>query len=213
MASMKANARYIASVVLVLGLVATAPAWAQSSEQVIKPEVDRRDIHIPKIDVDDVEIGVYGGVLSVQDFGANSVSQVRAAYHLTEDFFIEGTLGRSKVSDEAFRRLGIPVFTDPETDLDYYHLSVGYNLFPGEIFFGRNWAMTSAVYLIGGVGNVHFNDENHTAFNFGIGIRVLPKDWFAVRAEMRDLLFQSDVLGKNELKHNFELTLGVAVYF
>ncbi|HEX9812130.1 MAG TPA: outer membrane beta-barrel domain-containing protein [Burkholderiales bacterium] len=196
-----------------LGAVVSVPVRAQSQTPVIQPEVDRRNIRIPKINVDDIEIGLYGGVLSVQDFGANSAAEFRAAYHLTEDFFIEGTVGRSTVSDESFRRLGIPIFTQQETNLDYYHLSVGYNLFPGEIFFGKNWAMTSAVYLIGGVGSVKFNNENSTSFNFGIGIRVLPADWLAVRVEMRDLLFESDILGKNELKHNFELVLGLGVYF
>ena len=189
------------------------PVRAQTEAPVIQPEIDRRNIHIPKINVDDIEIGIYGGILSVQDFGASTAVEFRAAYHLTEDFFIEGTVGRSSVSDESFRRLGIPIFTQPDTNLDYYHLSVGYNLFPGEIFFGKNWAMTSAVYLIGGVGNAKFNDESNTAFNFGIGIRVLPADWFAIRVEMRDLLFESSLLGKNELKHNFGLSLGVAVYF
>jgi len=198
---------------LLLGSVVTTPAPAQTPTPVIQPEVERRNIRIPKINVDDIEIGLYGGILSVQDFGANSVSQVRVAYHLTEDFFIEGTFAHSTVSDDSFRSLGIPIFTQPDTSLDYYHLSVGYNLFPGEIFFGKDWAMTSAVYLIAGAGNVKFNNENNTAFNFGIGIRVLPKDWLAIRVEMRDMLFESDVLGKNEIKHNFEMTLGLAVYF
>jgi outer membrane beta-barrel protein len=210
---MKTMPRIIFSSALLAAATVMAPAWAQTQTPVIQPEVERRDIRIPKIDVDDIEIGVYGGVLSVQDFGANSVTQLRIAYHLTEDFFVEGAFGRTTVSDQAFRRFGIPIFTQPETDLEYYHLSVGYNLFPGEIFFGKNWAMTSAVYLIGGVGNVNFNDENNTAFNFGIGVRVLPTDWFAIRVEMRDLLFESDLLGNNEIKHNFELTLGLAVYF
>lgn len=208
------KATFIATFVLLgFAVLATEPVAAQTQEPVIQPQVDRRDIEIPKIDVDDIEVGVYGGILSVEDFGANSVTEARIAYHLTEDFFIEGALGRSTVSDESFRRLGIPIFTERDTDLTFYHLSVGYNLFPGEVFFGSNWAMTSAVYLIGGVGNTDFNDENHTTFNFGIGVRALPKDWLAIRAEMRDLLFESDLLGNNELKNNFELVLGVAVYF
>ena len=194
------------ALLLLLGLIVLRPALAQTQEPVIQPQIERRDIQIPKINVDDIEVGIYGGILSVEDFGASSVTEGRIAYHLTEDFFIEGALGRSTVSDES-------LFTEPDTDLTFYHLSVGYNLFPGEVFFGNNWAMTSAVYLIGGVGNADFNDENHTMFNFGIGIRALPKDWLAIRAEMRDLLFESDLLGKNELKNNFELVLGVAVYF
>jgi outer membrane beta-barrel protein len=73
--------------------------------------------------------------------------------------------------------------------------------------------MTSAVYLVGGVGNVNFNGEGHTAYTFGIGIRALPVDWFSMRFEIRDHMFNSDLLGKNELKHNFEMTLGLAAYF
>jgi outer membrane beta-barrel protein len=182
-------------------------------EQVIRPELDRRDIKIPKIDAQDFEIGVYAGTLSVEDFGAKSVTGVRLSYHITEDFFIEGTYAKSKISDESFRRLGIALFPRQEEDLEYYNLSVGVNLFPGEVFVGKKWAMTSAVYLIGGVGETSFVDRDNTTFNFGVGVRLLPSDWVTIRVEMRDHLFESDLLGKNELKHNFELSAGVSIYF
>lgn len=199
--------------VLGAGLLLAAPAFAEQPEQVIQPELDRREIRIPQIDADDIEIGIYGGTLSVEDFGAEVVTGARIAYHVTEDFFVEAVAARSTVSDESFYRFGIPILRDREVDLTFYNLSVGVNLFPGEVFFGRNWAMASAVYLIGGVGNVNFNEENHNAFNFGIGLRLLPTDWIAIRAEIRDHLFESDLLGKNELKHNFEFSLGLSVYF
>ena len=202
---------------MTLSLIAPATATAQSAESIPEPvipaQVDRRGIHIPKISANDIEVGAFAGVLSVQDFGAKSSSGLLLGYHVTEDFFVEGTYGRSTISDQSFRRLGITIFNKEEVDLTYYHLSIGCNLFPGEVFVGKNWAMTSAVYLVGGVGNVNFNKENHTAYNFGIGIRVLPVDWFSMRFEMRDHMFTSDLLGKNELKHNFEMTLGLAAYF
>ncbi len=186
----------------------SAPATVQSAESVPEPvipaQVERREVHIPRISANDLEIGAYTGVLSVQDFGAKSSSGLRLGYHATEDFFVEGTYARSKVSDQAFRRLGIAIFKTEEVDLAYYYLSVGCNLFPGEVFLGKNWAMTSAVYLVGGVGNVKFN---------GVGIRALPVDWLSMRFEIRDHMFDSDILGKNELKHNFEMTLGLAAYF
>jgi len=193
--------------------VAVAQARESVPEPVIPAQVDRRDVHIPKIRANDVEIGAFVGILSVQNFGTKPSAGLRLGYHVTEDFFLEGTYGRSKVSDESYRGLGIPIFTKEVMPLSYYYLSVGCNLFPGEVFLGRDRAMTSAVYLVGGVGNVNFNNENHTAFNFGIGIRVLPVDWFSMRFEMRDQMFSSDLLGKNELKHNFEMTLGLAAYF
>jgi outer membrane beta-barrel protein len=182
-------------------------------EPVIPAQVDRRDVHIPKISANDVEIGVFVGILSVQNFGAKPSAGLRLGYHVTEDFFLEGLYGRSTVSDQSYRQLGIPIFNKEDIPLSYYYLSVGGNLFPGEVFLGKDRAMTSAVYLVGGVGNVNFNKENHTAFNFGIGIRFLPVDWLSTRFEMRDHMFNSDLLGKNELKHNFEMTLGLSGYF
>src|SRR5215470_12662467 len=200
-----------------LGALASGEAAAQSPESapepVIPAQVDRRDVRVPKIKSNDVEIGAYAGILSVQGFGTKPSAGLRLGYHVTEDFFLEGTYGRSKVSDESYRRLGIPLFSSEVIPLTYYNLSVGVNLFPGEVFVGKDWAMTSAVYLIGGVGNVKFNGESHTAYDFGIGIRALPKDWLSARFEIRDHMFSSDLLGKNELTHNFEMTLGVAAYF
>jgi outer membrane beta-barrel protein len=203
--------------IVTLSMIAPATATAQSAESVPEPvipaQVERRDVRIPKISANDIEVGAYAGILSVQDFGAKPSSGLRLGYHATEDFFVEGMYGRSKISDQSFRRLGIAIFNKEEIDLTYYNLSIGCNLFPGEVFLGKNWAMTSAVYLVGGVGNVKFNGENHTAYNFGIGIRALPVDWFSMRFEIRDHMFSSDLLGKNELKHNFEMTLGFAAYF
>src|SRR5260221_3659599 len=185
----------------------SAPATAQSAESVPEPvipaEVERRDVHIPRISANDLEIGAYTGVLSVQDFGAKSSSGLRLGYHATEDFFVEGTYARSKVSDQAFRRLGIAIFKTEEVDLAYYYLSVGCNLFPGEVFLGKNWAMTSAVYLVGGVGNVKFKREKHTAYNFGAGIRALPVGWASMCFGIRDHMFDSGIFGKNEIKQHF----------
>jgi outer membrane beta-barrel protein len=199
------------------GAIFPAAAAAQSPESIPEPvipaQVERRDVHLPKIKANDIEVGAYLGILSVQGFGTKPSAGLRLGYHVTEDFFLEGTYGRSKVSDESYRRLGIGLFTSEVVPLTYYNLSVGVNLFPGEVFVGKDWAMTSAVYLIGGVGNIKFDKESHIAYDFGIGIRVLPKDWLSARFEIRDHMFSTDLLGKNELTHNFEMTLGLAAYF
>ena len=192
-------------------------------EQVIEPAVSRLKITVPKIDVDDFEITLFQGMLSVENFGANSVSGVRLAYHVTEDFFLEGTYGKSTISDRAFRDLGLALFPNPEEDLTYYDVSLGAELFPGEVFLGRKRAMSSSVYLIGGVGNTDFvggtraggnqTRESRFTFNFGIGIRLLPTDWLAVRVDIRDHVFESDLLGDNKTTNNFEFSAGLAIFF
>ena len=209
--------KWLAAIGVMTFMAVPALAQAQTetpgAEQVVKPELERRNVRAPKIDVDDFEVAVFAGVLSVEDFGANSLYGVRLGYHVTEDLFLEGTYAMSTVSDAAYRRIGAAIFTEPEVDLRTYDLSVGVNLFPGEIFVGKSWATTSAVYLIGGIGNTSFANIGHTTFNFGLGLRTLFADWVAMRIEMRDRMFQSDILYKSELKHNFEFTLGASFYF
>lgn len=205
--------------VALLALAGTSAVMAadvpttQSPDQVVEPSIDRREVTIPRIDTEDFEVGVYGGLLSVEDFGSNSVFGGRLVYHVSEDFFVEGVYGQSTVTDEALCNLGLCLFPSREQDLKYYALSVGYNFFPGEVFLSKSRAMTSAVYVLGGVGNTSFLDEDRFTFNFGIGIRMLPVDWLALHVTVRDFIFESDILGTNKMTHNFELTAGLSVYF
>jgi outer membrane beta-barrel protein len=186
-----------------------------AQEQVIQPDLERRDVKVPHIDAEDIELGFYSGILSMENFSAESVKGARLAYHVTEDFFAEGVYGRSTVSDEFFRSRAFPItgFDQQEEDVTYYNLSLGYNVLPGEIFLGRRWAMASAFYVVGGIGTIKFAHESHATFSFGGGYRILLTDWFAFHLDMRDHVFDSDLLGQNKRTNNFEATLGLTVFF
>lgn len=180
---------------------------------VIEPDLERREIRVPRIDTEDFEIGVEVGALNVEDFGSNSLTAVRLAYHVSEDLFVEGSYARSKVSDESFRKVGLPIFPQQEEDLSYYGFSAGYNFLPGEVFLGEGRALTSVMYVQGGVGNTTFVNEDRLTYQFGFGLKVLPMDWLAVRLDARDYLFDSDLLGENKLTHNFSLSLTLSAFF
>lgn len=186
-----------------------------AQEQVIQPQLERRDVKVPHINADDIEVGFYKGILSIENFSAQSVTGLRLAYHVTEDFFIEGVKAKSTISDEFFRSRAFPItgFDKQEEDLTYYNVSLGYNVLPGEIFLGRRWAMASAFYIIGGIGTTTFAKESHATFNFGGGYRILLNDWFALHIDMRDHVFDSDLLGQNKRTNNFEATAGLTVFF
>ena len=155
-----------------------APEPEATQEQVIEPDIYRRDIVVPRIDTENFEITAYYGVLDIEDFGTEPAYGLRAAYHVTEDFFIEGAYGMSETSDETLENLTTFNILQDE-DVTYYSVSVGYNIFPGEVFLGSNIAMTSSFYLMFGVGNVEFNDEDEFAYNVGFGLKVLPTDWLS----------------------------------
>lgn len=182
-------------------------------EQVIQPSIERRDVTLPRIDTEDFELGIYGGILSIEDFGSNGVVGARAVYHVSEDYFLEGAYGVSQVSDESLCNLGLCLFPSRKEDLSYYALSVGFNFFPGEVFLGKNRALTSAVYVLAGAGNTSFLDEDRFTVNLGLGIRMLPTDWLAIHVTVRDFVFESDILGVNKITHNFELATGLSVFF
>ncbi len=207
---------------------AQAPTAVQSAEQaeareaaavpprVIEPEVERRIIRRPKVDTENFELGPWYGVLGVEDFGTNPAYGLKAAYHITEDFFFEGNLGRTTLGKTSFELLNPgadPLNLGSERRLTYYSLSFGYNFLPGEVFIGRNLAMNSAFYVMGGIGSVEFAGDQKFSVNFGAGYRVLPADWLTLHIDVQDRLFESDVFGTNKLTNNLEARIGVTAFF
>ena len=192
---------------------ADAPA-ADTNDQVINPGVERRDVHKPKYPSNDFEIGLFGGSYTAQNFGTHFDWGARLGYDITEDFFVEATYGRTKVSDKEFRQI-LPggIFTAEQEKLKYYDLSLGWNFLPGEIFIGKNWAKASTMYAIGGIGNTSFDSQRMQTWNFGVGAKLFLADWVALRADVRDHIYTLDLLGKRSATQNPELTLGFAFFF
>jgi len=183
--------------------------------RVIDPEVERRIIKTPKIDTENVEVGVHYGALSIEDFGSNPSYGATAAYHVTEDFFFRGEFGRSRAGRTSFETLGgnVQLLTGDERQFTYYSLGLGYNFLPGEVFLGRGRAMNSTFYLLAGIGAVDFAGDEQFTVSFGGGYRVLPTDWLAIHVTVQDRVFDSDLLGTSKLTSNIETVLGVTVFF
>ena len=202
-----------------LTLLGATGAFAQQStrpdaNQVVVPEVERREIKLPKFPSKDFAVGLFAGTYATQNFGAAAVVGARLGYHVTEDWFVEATLGQSKVSDDAFRQV-LPggIFVSNTETLKYYSVSAGYNLLPGEVFPTAKRAKATAIYLVAGIGSTKFNDQRSQTISFGLGGRLLLTDRAAVQFDMRDHVFSLDLLGKRQSTHNLELTGGLTYYF
>jgi len=188
---------------------------SQAPPKVIEPTVERRKVRVNRIDSENIEVGGYYGALSIEDFGTNPVTGLRAAFHVTEDLFLEANFGRSKAGRTSFETLGgnVQLLTPSERRFTYYSLSLGYNLLPGEVYIGRNLAMNSALYLLGGIGSTKFAGDQRFTMNFGAGYRVLPTDWLAIHIDVQDHVFQSDLLGRDKLTNNIAAYIGATVFF
>ena len=182
---------------------------------VIEPEVERREIRVPKIDSENFEIGVYGGLISIEDFETNTVLGLRAAFHATEDIFLEAVYGKSEAGRTSFEVLSgaAELLTQDEREFTYYNLSLGYNVFPGDVFVGRKRAFNTSVYAIAGAGTTKFAGDNRFTINAGFGFRLIANDWLAFRADVRDHLFDIDLLGEEKTSHNIEYQFGFTFFF
>ena len=199
-------------------VIEPAPVDADNAPppRVIEPEVERREIKVAKIDQENIEVGAFYGVMSVDDFGSNPVYGASITYHVTEDFFFRAEGGQTKLGLTSFEILNPgsdPLNLGTDRRLTYYGLSIGYNFLPGEVFLGRNQAMNSTFYVLGGVGSTKFADDERFTLNFGGGYKVLPTDWLAISIEVQDRVYESDIFGKNELVNNLEAYLSLTVFF
>jgi len=207
--------RTLAALCLLAIFPMTPSLAADQPEQVVRPEIERRDINEADIDTEDFEIGAFYGLMNVEDFGTSPVYGARLAYHVTEYVFVEGAYGHTDTEETSFERLsgGAQLLDDNDRELDYYNLSFGFNLFPGESFIASKWAFTSDFFVIAGVGSTSFAGEDEFTWNFGFGYKVLATDWLAFRVDARDHIFDIDLLGESQTNNNLEFTAGVSIFF
>ena len=185
------------------------------SEQLIQPEIQRREVKLAEIDNENFEVTGFFGILSIEDFGANPVIGARLAYHINEDLFVEGTLALSKAGETSYERLsgGPGLLTDDERQITYYNVSLGFNLLPGESFLTQKTSFNSALYIIGGMGNTEFAGKDRLTLNIGGGFRLLATDWLALHIDVRNHIFNMDILGEDKTSQNLEVSFGVSAFF
>ncbi len=205
-------------------LLVSSTAWSvgaetnsdddESQQQVIQPQIERRTIDVDTIDTEDFEIAIFSGLYSAEDFGTNMVIGARVAYHVTESIFFEAAYAKTDTSETSYETLsgGAPLLSDSDRELTYYNASVGFNLLPGEAFIGKGWAFNTALYVIGGVGNTSFANDDRFTVNFGAGYRFLATDWLAIHLDVRNHIFDTDLFGE-KTTNNLEFTGGFSIFF
>lgn len=205
------------AVLILAAALCSATGLAQERtvlDDVISPDLERRQIDEDKLDSENIEVGFYAGVLSVEDFGSNDVYGARLGLAITEDFFIEANLGTAKLQATTFEDLtpGVLLLSEDDRKLIYYNLGLGINLFPGEIYLGR-WSFNNNLYLIGGAGNTEFADTEYFTYYFGGGWRLFLTDWVALRVDFRNHVMEHELFGEPKKIQNLEGHMGLTLFF
>ena len=204
---------------LLLLLLPAQSVLAQSEEAdettLIEPQIEREEFDESLIESDDFEVALYGGYLAIENFDTNIVVGVKVGYHISEDFFVQGAFGLSDSGETSFERLtgGAPLLSDDEREVEYYLISLGFNLFPGEAFVTDSTTFNNVFYLSAGVGTTAFAGEDRFTIAYAFGYRTLFADGFSLDVEMRDLIWELDVFGETENTNNLEFTVSMNLFF
>jgi outer membrane beta-barrel protein len=198
-----------------LGFLTSTELAAQSEEEesgnLIEPQIERVDFDESLIDSYDFELALYAGFLAIENFDTNLVTGLKIGYHVSEDFFVQASYATSEVGETSFEKLsgGAPLLSDSEREIEYYLLSLGFNLFPGETFFTDSTTFNTVLYISGGIGSTDFAGSDRHTIAYAVGHRTLFADGFSLDIEMRDLIFDMDIFGTEETTHNLEFTLAL----
>ena len=163
------------SLIAVSAAVPTAARAQQQpqlvGEQVIQPQVERRELRLPRFPSKDIEVGLYAGTYSTENFGASAVGGLRLGYHISEDVFMQFTLAQTKVSDENFRQILPGGLNSPLLNV----LNARYIIIPNEAVGQRPRA--DIMLLIASYPEVFRNDTVRVLEN----PNAMPRAWITHR--------------------------------
>jgi len=189
-------------------------AYATDTDKpLIEPDVRPQIVDESLIDTENFELGVFAGVINIEDFESSPVYGARLAYHLSEYLFFEGNVAMAEGGDTSFETLGnVTLLTSSERDYRYYNFGVGFNL-PGQMFFPGAFTFNTNFYLVSGVGATEFADDNRLTINFGGGYQVLVNDWLSVHLTVREHVYKIDLIGEEKNSFNTEISSGLSIFF
>jgi len=186
----------------------------QVSKPVIQPEIKRVEFEESKINPDNFEVILSFGIISIEDFGSNSILGAKLAYRVSENFFVDLELGSSTAGNSTVETfLDIDILTDDERDYSYYLINLGYDIFPGESFVTDSTTFNTAFYVIAGAGNTQFAGGDNFTFSWGVGYRVIMNSYLTAYFDVRDHTFELDFAGEVKRTNNIEMSFGVGIYF
>jgi outer membrane beta-barrel protein len=181
--------------------------------RVVDPDIKTAPVKVRGIPAEDFEVtgtATFVVMDHVENDKTNFVGtySLRGAYHVTEDFFVEA--GYGKASRTGWNRLRRWLNKDqaPPIGLETYDISAGVNLFPGDLYLGKNFVLPFVGYATAGLGYLKYEGLRAPSGTVGIGVKFFPKDWLSFRYEIRDRMWLHD--GDHS---NAEFTVGVGVYF
>ncbi|WP_228768347.1 outer membrane beta-barrel domain-containing protein [Shewanella sp. TC10] len=202
---------------LAFGINFSAGVMAADSQASVgvKADVERREVLDDVLDTENFEVGIQGGLMSIEDFENSPWISAHLGYHISEHFYVKARYAVAEGGDTSFEKLAntAPLLTDEEREMSYYGLNIGYNFLPGEIFFSEDLVFNSVFSFELGGGSTEFAGDEQFTVNLTANYRVFLNDWVAWDLAMSDYIFDTQITGSSKTTHNLTFATGIAVYF
>ncbi len=219
--------RFLLGIVLSSALICAAPCFAADAKEttdtsadgelgkIITPDLERRHIKESDLDTESFEVGLYYGLYSLEDFGANPVSGVSLSYHITEDFFTQLNYGTSRAQKTSYELLsgGVELLNDELRTVNYYNIALGFTILPGQVYITKRWHFNTGVYFLGGAGNTHFAEKNYFTYSLGTGFKFYATDWLLLDVSLRNNSFTHELFGVSKKTNNLESRFCLSLFF
>ncbi|WNO10719.1 outer membrane beta-barrel domain-containing protein [Teredinibacter sp. KSP-S5-2] len=189
-------------------------AIAGSSAEVLQPEEQSSTVKSAAIDTEKFELGLYTGLLSVEDFSTKSVSGISFSYHINSRFLAQVQYGESDAGEPTAEKINEGVVFVKDKTFSYYSLLGGYKLFPGTSFTSSKRKFDSDIYLLAGITNVDFAGQTETGVTLGASYRIVLTDWLTGNLDFKDHIVQRDLYNTgSKTTQNTELSFGLNILF
>ena len=205
----------VAFVVAILATPEDVSAQPEREPPLIEPDVKPQPVEQALVDSEKFEVAAVAGWLNIEDFGSSFMYGGRLTYNISESFFVEAGIGFAEAEETSFERLAGDVQLLPDDDRDYrwYNLNLGYRLLPGEAFFPGGYVFNTNFYVTGGAGATDFAGDNRFTMNYGVGYQVLFTDSVSAHLNVRQYVFDSDLLGEDKTFVNTEVSASISMFF
>lgn len=201
--------------VCLMGLMATAYTYGQNNAKpvkIIEPNKPVTSVQAAAIDTEKFELGVYGGLISIEDFNTNTVTGLSFSYHITGSFLATLNYGTATVSKAAFEDVAGLNFLE-DYDFTYTSILAGYKLVDGRSFLRKRHKFNSAIYLQAGAAQVEFAGQDNAGLVIGASYRTVITDWLTMNLDIRDTMVDVELNNNSKKTNNTEMAIGINALF
>ncbi len=165
------------------------------------------------IETEYFDIGLFTGVLNIEDFSSELVYGMNITFNANENYFIQFNYLSADTGLSSFEESQGQLLTGSDRSFNHFDFLLGYNLFLGDHFTTDTVTRLSSLYLVSGVGDTDFGGEESFTFTMGLGYQIALKRNILLRVDYRDYIYKTNIIGENNSTHNTQLTAGVSYLF